>query len=193
MSDPNSKVLRKSGDPTSGDIQVAKALLAMENSQKDIQRELRLLKITDSQEIPLGDKRTALVIVVNYTSFKAIRPIQGRITGELEKKFKRPVSLIFQRTILPKYLKRKGQQSIPRSRTLTAVHDAILEDLLHPVSILGRRMRVRTDGTRYFRVLLDPKDRDQIEEKLEAISAIYRKLCNKTVQFEFPAHREFPV
>ena len=75
MSDPNSKVLRKSGDPTSGDIQVAKALLAMENSQKDIQRELRLLKITDSQEIPLGDKRTALVIVVNYTSFKAIRPI----------------------------------------------------------------------------------------------------------------------
>ena len=192
MSDPNSKITKKSGEPTQFELTVANTLIALESTNQDIKRELKFFTITGAYEFNQGDLN-AIVINVNFRSYAIVRPAQPQIIAELEKKFKKPVVLIFTRTILPKYLKKKGQQSIPRSRTLTAVHDAILDDLLYPVSILGRRIRVRVDGSRYFRVLLDPKDRDSIEEKCDVLSAIYRKVCNKTVKFEFPANREFPV
>jgi small subunit ribosomal protein S7e len=103
------------------------------------------------------------------------------------------VFIVYNRTILPKYLKMKGQQQRPRNRTLTAVHDEILHDLLFPARILGRRTRIRTDGKRCFRVLLDPNDRDRIEERAELISSVYAKMANKNVAFEFPSSRDFPV
>lgn len=134
-----------------------------------------------------------MIIMIHYRSLAAVKKVHTRLVSELEKRFARPVVLIFQRTILPKYLKSKGQQKRPYSRTLTVVHDNILEDLMYPVSILGRRMRVKTDGKRVFKVLLDPNQKDLIENKLGHLAAIYRKLTNKDVVFEFPVNREFPV
>ena len=42
------------------------------------------------------------------------------------------------------------------SRTLTAVHDSILEDLVYPAEIVGRRTRVRLDCTRLIKVYAPP-------------------------------------
>ena len=91
---------------------------------------------------------------------------------ELEKKFSgRPVVFIAQRRILPKPKKNqrtKQKQPRPRrqvlnviflfyvlfsfSRTLTAVHDAMLDDLVYPAEIVGKRIRVKLDGSRIIKV-----------------------------------------
>lgn len=74
----------------------------------------------------------------------------------------------------------------PRSRTLTAVHDAILEDLVFPTEIVGKRVRYATDGSKTLRVYLDPKERNSTEFKLETFAGVYKKLTGKDVRFEFP-------
>lgn len=38
------------------------------------------------------------------------------------------------------------------SRTLTSVHDAILEDLVFPSEIVGKRIRIKLDGSKLIKV-----------------------------------------
>lgn len=91
------------------------------------------------------------------------------------------------RKILPKPgRKAKVGQARPRSRTLTSVHDGILEDLVFPAEIVGKRTRVKTDGSKLLKVLLDPKEKASTEYKLDTFSALYRKFTGKNVVFEYP-------
>ena len=77
-----------------------------------------------------------------------------RLTRELEKKFSdRHVVFIGQRRIMRKPGRNSRQkQPRPMSRTLTAVHDKILEDLVFPTEIVGKRVRVRPDGVKIIKV-----------------------------------------
>mmetsp|Transcript_9989 Transcript_9989/g.9914 ORF Transcript_9989/g.9914 Transcript_9989/m.9914 type:complete len:197 (-) Transcript_9989:31-621(-) len=196
MSDHRNKIIKKGSEPSEFEYHVAQALGEIEASASDLKGELKDVFITGASEFEgkfRGAVRQAVIIMFHYRSLAAVRKIYARLLGELEKRFSRPVAIIFSRTILPKYLKSKGQQKRPYSRTLTSVHEAILDDLVFPASILGKRMRIKTDGKRIFKVLLDPKDREKLEEKLDTLCAVYNKLTNKELVFEFPLSREFPV
>lgn len=129
----------------------------------------------------------------------------NRLTRELEKKFSdRHVVFVGQRRILRKPTRTsRVVQKRPRSRTLTSVHDKILEDLVQPGEIVGKRTRVAVDGSKLLKVyvcrpiihentltivtsFLDPKDATSLEYKLDSFSSVYRKLTGKDVVFEFP-------
>lgn len=56
-----------------------------------------------------------------------------------------------------------------------------------PADIVGRRIRVRTDGTQLHKVFLDPKDKDVVETKLAAFSEVYKKLTTKVAVFSIKA------
>lgn len=119
--------------------------------------------------------------------------IQKALVEELEKKFSGAhVVIIAQRTMFKKSFTRnkRFQGPRPRSRTLKAVHEATLEDLVYPTEIVGKRLRVKPDGSKVMKVFLNPKDQVNVETKLETFSSVYNILTNKDVTFEFPVVRE---
>jgi small subunit ribosomal protein S7e len=61
---------------------------------------------------------------------------------------------------------------------------------VYPTEIVGKRTRVRADGSKLLKVHLNNKDQANVESKLDAFAAVYKALCNKDVAFEFPVVRE---
>jgi Ribosomal protein S7e. len=196
MSDPLTKIHKKDKKPDEFEYHVAQTLGEIEVSSPDLKGELKDILITGASEFEgkyRGSVRQAVIIFFHYRSKATLKKIHARLESELSKRFRKTVVLLLQRTIIPKYFKTKGQQKRPYSRTLTKVHEEFLEDLVFPTPILGRRIRIKSDGKRVFKVLLDPNNREEIQDKLDTISAIYSKLANKEVVFEFPQNRDFPV
>lgn len=99
------------------------------------------------------------------------------------------VLIVAQRRIIPpaSSKNRTSIQKRPNSRTLTAVHDAILDDMLYPVEVTGKRLRVKTDGSKQHKILLDPKDEQNVDGRLDGYAAVYKKLTGRDVTFVFPA------
>jgi len=150
---------------------------------------LRDLFILSAKEVELPGSKKAIVIFVPHRLHKRFQKLQSRLIRELEKKFSgKHVQIVAQRTILSGSFRRKNPGQIrPRSRTLTSVHNSILEDLVFPTAIVGKRIRFRADGSRLLKVFLDPKDVKEVDYKLKTFSTVYKKLTNKNVEFLFPA------
>ncbi|KAK8686685.1 hypothetical protein V6N13_125708 [Hibiscus sabdariffa] len=177
----------KDAEPTEFEESVAQALFDLENTNQDLKSDLKDLYINSAVQIDVSGSRKAVVIHVPYRLRKAFRKVHVKLVRELEKKFSgKDVILLATRRILRPPKKGSAVQR-PRSRTLTAVHEAMLEDVVLPAEIVGKRVRYRIDGSKIMKVLLDPKERNNTEYKLETFSAVYRKLAGKDVVFEFPA------
>jgi len=183
------KIYKRAGETASElEEQVAKAFVELEITSKEMSAELRDLYFLSAKEIEVAGGKKAVVIFVPHRLHKRFQKLQSRLIRELEKKFSgKHVQIVAQRTILSDSFRRKNPGQIrPRSRTLTSVHNAVLDDLVYPTAIVGKRIRFRADGSRLLKVFLDPKDVKEVDYKLKTFSTVYKKLTNKNVEFTFP-------
>jgi len=173
------------------DEAVAQALYDLEHSPtSDLKSDLKDVHIAGAKEIDVKDGKKAVVMNVPVPLVRRVRQVHPRLVRELEKKFSgKHVLIIGARKILPPVRKtnRVARQRRPRSRTLAAVHDAWLEDIVYPTEIVGRRIRVRLDGSKLYKVYLDRKEQQNVEYKLDTFAAVYKKLTGKNIVFEFAA------
>ncbi|KHN81273.1 40S ribosomal protein S7 [Toxocara canis] len=190
MPEATSKIVKPGGKtPDEFEKQVSNAIADLEASP-DIKAQLRELYIVGAKEVELGNKKV-IIVYVPFPQLRQFQKIQPRLVRELEKKFSgRHVVVIARRRIIAKPKRGKNRkpekQKRPRSRTLTAVHDAMLSDLVFPAEVVGRRIRVKLDGKRIIKVHLDKNQQTNVEHKVDTFSAVYKHLTGKDVAFEFP-------
>lgn len=182
-----------SANPTELELQVAQAFVDLESSQADLKADLRPLQFKTIREIEVSGGKKAIAVFVPVPLLSAYHKVQIRLTRELEKKFPdRHVVFLAERRILPKPGRRsRQQQKRPRLRTLTAVHDKVLEDLVFPTEIVGKRVRYLVGGNKIQKVLLDSKDSNAVDYKLESFQQVYGKLTGKQVVFEIPGENVY--
>merc|ERR1712093_57609 len=192
MFSARSKIQKPKGvEPDVLEESVATALYELQVNSKELKPALREVHISAAKEVDIRDGRKAVVIFVPVPKLAQFQKLikQKNLIGELEKKFSgKQVVVLAERRIIRKELpnNRQLRQKRPRSRTLTAVHEEILNDIVYPQEIVGKRTRVKLDGSKLLKVHLQD-DNKAVQERLDAYSKVYKKLTGKDIVFEFPS------
>merc|ERR1711868_99717 len=142
------RIKKTKGEPTELENQIAQAFVDLEINNEELRPALKSLYIT-----------AASVVFIPYRLRELFRKNQVRLVSELEKKFSgQHIVLVAKRNIQDKekHSNRKASkgQVRPRSRTLTAVHEAILGDIVYPANISAKRTRYLQDGNKLIKVEL---------------------------------------
>jgi small subunit ribosomal protein S7e len=160
----------------------------LETSNSPIKADVESLYINAARVVQLDGNKSAVVLFVPFPLLPSFRKIQKQLVDELEKKLQQSVVIIANRTMLSaKTWSRSTKYTGVRSRTrsLKAVQEALLDDIVYPSEITGKRIRVRTDGSRLLKVHLNPKDAGSMSDKVDTFRAVYKNLTNKDVAFGF--------
>ncbi|RAL53730.1 hypothetical protein DM860_015458 [Cuscuta australis] len=169
-------------EPTEFEKSVAQALFDLDTQFKS---NLKDLYINSVIQIDVFGNLKAVVISVPYRLRKAFRKIHVWLVRELEKKFSRKDVILIATRRIGRSQKKGSAVQQPRSRMLTAVHEALLEDVVL-AEIVGKHVKYQVDGSKIMKVLFDPKQKNDTEYKLETFSAVYSKLLGKDVVFDYP-------
>ncbi|EAN83877.1 ribosomal protein S7, putative [Trypanosoma cruzi] len=186
---PHLRKLRKlkRPNPSEDEDSVAKALFELEATHKTLRTQLPRFHINTVRTLSSPRfRRTATVVFYPLRFLMLVRKIQRTLTAELEKRFPGSiVVLVAQRKITKRPKDVYKLQKVQRSRTSVAVFENILNDLIYPCDVMGRRWRCRTDGTKVMKVFLDSRDRKRVESRLPIIAHVYKQLTHRTVSFGF--------
>eukprot|EP00088_Acartia_fossae_P051732 TRINITY_DN58149_c0_g1_i1.p1 TRINITY_DN58149_c0_g1~~TRINITY_DN58149_c0_g1_i1.p1 ORF type:complete len:223 (+),score=15.18 TRINITY_DN58149_c0_g1_i1:141-809(+) len=182
------KRVASSGRMNPIEYKVAGALIDLETNNPELKADLRVCQFLRIRVIPIDETRKAIVIVIPQDQLPVYRRIQPRLVRELEKKFSdMHVLLVAKRPVLPKRKKTVGQEKMKRpiAKTLRSVHEKLLEDLVYPTEIVGKRVHYAQSGQKTIKVFLDKKDHTSLAYKLDTFAKVYRHLTTKNVEFDF--------
>jgi small subunit ribosomal protein S7e len=161
----------------------------IQDSNSDLKKDLEAIKIEGANEITIADNKRCYLVQVNEASIKNLQNVHADIVKKLESHFNVPVLIVpYRKTINGNLYRRYIGKAAPRTKTLTAVYDNLLEDLLYPATIVGKRTRFQKGKNKLFKVFVDPIDKESVEYKTNAIATTYKALTNRELVIEFPTH-----
>jgi small subunit ribosomal protein S7e len=159
----------------------------IQESDPSLKADIENLKIENANEIPCGGDKRCYLVQVNESSVKSLHNIHSEVVKKLEEHVSTPVVIVpYRKKINGKLFRKFRGNKVPRDKTLSAVYDSYLEDLLYPATIVGKRVRFPKGKSRVYKVFVDPIDRDTIDYKLNAIVSCYKGLTNRDLVVEFP-------
>ncbi len=161
-------------------------LSRIQDNDPQMKKDLESLKIENANEIAIGGDKRCYLVQVNESSVKNLHNVHSDIVQKLEEHFSTPVLIVpYRKKINGKLFRRYRGTKVPRDKTLTAVYDSYLEDLLYPATIVGKRVRYPKEKSRVFKVFVDQLDKESVEYKTQAIVSCYKGLTNRDLQVEF--------
>eukprot|EP00053_Salpingoeca_punica_P000645 m.29659 g.29659 ORF g.29659 m.29659 type:complete len:197 (+) comp10462_c0_seq1:50-640(+) len=182
----------KGAQPDHLEEQVATALYDLQINSDKLKQALREVHITSAKEVDIGDNKRALIVFVPPPQLPVYQKMikEKNLLEELEKKFSgKSVVVVAERRIIRKESRKNDARALkqlrPRSRTLTTVHENILEDLVYPTEIVGKRIRHKLDGSKLIKIHLNHEHKSA-QDRLDTYSKVYKALTGKSVKFEFP-------
>ena len=165
---------------------VSNALEKIKDAEKDHKTELETIKIEHANEVQFEEDQKCYLIQISTQNLAGFKKVHSLLTKKLEDHLSNPVIIIPSRKrVNGKEYRSFVSKKVPRDRTLTAVFDAYLDDILYPATIVGKRIRYPVGKTRTYKVLVDPLDKETVEYKLPAMTACYRALTNRKLEIEF--------
>lgn len=152
----------------------------------DLKKDLQSIKIDNAAELQTPDNKTCFLVQVSEDSVSALQKVHQEVVKKLESKFSNPVVIVPNRKRINGNLFRKYRGTkVPRNQTLTHVYDTLLEDIVYPAVITGKRIRYPKSKGRVFKIQVDNLDKDVIDYKLNSIVASYKALTNRELNIEF--------
>ena len=181
----------KKGEATALEQEVAAALSEVTaSSEEGMKKALGNLKIAGVKEAA-ADGQKVLILSVPYKQVNAYHQVQGYLIPELEKKLSgSQVVIVGKRRAFPKTCEkgRRYRAIRPNGRTLRAVNEALLDDVVYPTSIVGKRIHYDVKGGQTTFVFLDQNDKTRVEDRLSGFSAAYNRLTGLRTVFEVAEH-----
>merc|ERR1711972_557470 len=153
-------------------------LLSLEN--KKINTILQSLCV---KEIDINSKCKAVLIRVPRCLLPSLHDLHQPLVRDLKKKLPNKEIIIVGEYIITPKSKSRSLKQRSRSQTLTSVHKTILEDVVYPYEIVGKRIRYSLDGSKTFKIYLTYNKRKIDEHKLETFNIIYKKITGKDAVF----------
>lgn len=149
---------------------------------------MKNIKIENVSEINYEENKTFVLVNVNEASVKNLQAVHVDLVKRLESNLGKPVLVIPSRKTIDgkKYRKFIGKK-VPRTKTLTYVRENLLEDLLYPATIVGKRTRYPRGQSQQLKVLVDAVDREVLSSKTSAICVGYKTLTGHELSIDFPA------
>ena len=137
----------------------------------------------------MGDNKKCYLVQVNESSAKNLQNVHADLVKKLESHLSAPVLIVpFRKTINGNLYRKYIGKAAPRTKTLDTVYNNLLEDLLYPACVVGKRTRFNKGKNKLFKVHVDPIDKESVEYKTNAIATTYKALTNRELVIEFPIH-----